>query len=169
MFNSLTFSSCELSCPSSISLCCFVLSQAGFALVEAGAVQSKDIISILMKNFTDFAISVLMYWFIGAGFAHGTTSFIGASTTAPGTTDSISWFGTGASSVYSLELNGIVFCATAITIVSGAIACRFSFHAYCALSAVFAGLIYPVTAGWVWGNGFLSFAPNGMQTIDYAG
>jgi Amt family ammonium transporter len=138
----------------------FVSILAGFALLEAGAVGSKDIISILLKNFTDFAISAITYWLVGSGFHYGWTPFIGAGKDED-------WFSTDDPSMMAKILQSTMFCATAVTIVSGAIACRFSFHAYMILCVIFSGFIYPVTAGWVWGHGFLS--PTGLGAIDFAG
>ena len=97
--------------------------QAGFALLEAGAVGSKDIISILLKNFSDFFISSLMYWMVGMGFHYGDTPFIGASTS------DTKYFATDDVLLMPRLLQSTMFCATAVTIVSGAIACRFSVHA----------------------------------------
>jgi Amt family ammonium transporter len=137
--------------------------QLGFALVEAGCVQQKDIVSILLKNFSDFGVSGLAYFLIGSGFHHGNTEFIGASKEP--------WDQLGDAATYANVMNGLVFCSTAITIVSGAVAGRFSFHAYLILSFVFAAFIYPVTAYQIWGLGWLSpFLPGNTWTaIDYAG
>ena len=133
--------------------------QAGFALLEAGAVGSKDIISILLKNFTDFAISTCVYWMLGEGWQSGFTAFIGASEAKQFSIDTLADM--------SALMNKSVFCATAVTIVSGAIACRFSFHAYMVMCVCFSGFIYPIAAGWVWGHGFLGL--DHLQAIDFAG
>lgn len=133
--------------------------QAGFALLEAGSVGSKDIISILLKNFTDFAISSIAYWLVGYSFHYGSTPFIGVHETA--------LFATDDPKLLPRMFQSTMFCATSVTIVSGAIACRFSFHAYIVLCVIFSAFIYPITASWIWGSGFL--CPTALGAIDFAG
>ena len=133
--------------------------QAGFALLEAGSVGSKDIISILLKNFTDFAISAICYWLVGYAFHYGSTPFIGVHESF--------FFATDDPLLLPKMFQSTMFCATSVTIVSGAIACRFSFHAYIVLCMVFSAFIYPITASWIWGTGFL--CPTALGAIDFAG
>ena len=102
----------------------------------------------------------VMYWLVGEGFQRGHTPFIGASRGDDFSTDD--------PADMARVLSASMVCATAVTIVSGAIACRFSFRAYMILCAVFAGFIYPISAGWVWSTGFLS-PQSSMTAIDFAG
>ncbi|MGV6829172.1 MAG: ammonium transporter [Flavobacteriales bacterium] len=130
--------------------------QAGFTLVETGFTRSKNVINIIMKNFMDFCIGSLGFWLIGYTLMYGTDlgGFIG----------SPKLFFNDASQMHNLFFQ-TVFCATAATIVSGAIAERTKFSTYLIFSALMTILIYPVSGHWVWGNGWLSK----LGFIDFAG
>lgn len=147
--------------------------QPGFALCEAGFTRSKNTANILFKNFVDFTVGSLLFWFIGFGFMHGSNGegFIGAPNF-------------GDLSFYSSDLpvEGFlvfhtVFCATSATIVSGAMAERTKFHMYCVYSIFISLLIYPISGHWTWGGGWLcngdegSFMMNtfGATFHDFAG
>lgn len=134
--------------------------QAGFTLVEAGFTRAKNAGNIIMKNVVDFCFGSLLYWIIGFGIMFGTQSAI------------FGGFNFFASNHLTFDLPTptflffqTVFCATAATIVSGAMAERTDFKAYCIYSAVISMFIYPVSGHWIWGGGFLSE----MGFHDFAG
>ncbi len=141
------------------------LMQMGFGFLEAGAVRSKNVTNILMKNILDSAIAALGYWVCGFAFAYGTNSnpFISYSNfLLIGVDDDQSayWF------------FQYVFAATAATIVSGAMAERTNFMAYVVYSIVLTTVVYPVVTHWVWAeNGWLiaSCPWDGVNYIDFAG
>ncbi len=126
--------------------------QPGFAMVEAGFTRSKNTVNILMKNFADFSIGVLVFWLVGYTIMFGEDigGFIGK----------ISFF------FNSNGINGItdkaslmfqtVFAATAATIVSGAMAERTKFGIYLIISLIITLIIYPISGHWIWGGGWLS-------------
>lgn len=127
--------------------------QPGFALVEAGFTRSKNSANILMKNLMDFAIGSLLYWVIGFGIMYGDSiaGFIGI----PNLFYTDSGFGDNYAN-YSDLFFQTVFCATAATIVSGAMAERTEFKAYLIFTIVISVLIYPISGHWTWGGGWLS-------------
>ena len=143
--------------------------QAGFAMVETGFTRAKNAGNIIMKNLMDFCIGTLVFSVLGYSLMMGEDSFFGLigkpnldlflhfkefiASPADGFTDA-SYF------VFNL-----VFCATTATIVSGAMAERTKFSAYCVYSGVISMLIYPIEAHWIWGGGWLA----GLGFHDYAG
>ena len=134
--------------------------QAGFAMVETGFTRAKNAGNIIMKNLMDFAIGTPVFWFIGFGIMFaGSGPFIGGldfmvqgdySSTIP----------TAAFLIFQT-----VFCATAATIVSGAMAERTKFISYCIYSLIISAFIYPVSGHWIWGGGWLAQ----MGFHDFAG
>ena len=135
--------------------------QAGFALCEAGLTRAKNTGNILMKNMMDFCIGVPCFWLIGFGLMFaGSGSLIGGfDPMIRGTYD----FGTLPTWCYAIFQT--VFCATAATIVSGSMAERTNFKAYCIYSAVISLIIYPISGHWIWGGGWLA----GLGFHDFAG
>ncbi len=127
--------------------------QPGFALVEAGFTRSKNTANILMKNLMDFAIGSLLYWIIGFTLMYGDS--IGGFIGTPDLFFMSDGFGDNYSDYADLFFQ-TVFCATAATIVSGAMAERTEFKAYLIFSIVISVLIYPVSGHWTWGGGWLS-------------
>ena len=125
--------------------------QPGFALCEAGFTRSKNSVNILMKNFVDFILGSLLFFFVGFGFMFGSdgAGFIGA----PNWGD-LSFY-KGDLPVEGFLIFETVFCATSATIVSGAMAERTKFSMYLVYSAVISLLIYPVEGHWTWGGGWL--------------
>lgn len=125
--------------------------QAGFAMVEAGFTRAKNAGNIIMKNLMDFCIGTVVFVFLGGGLLLGQDAlggFLGLPTMGLFTDfDTYDW--------YSFVFN-LVFCATAATIVSGAMAERTKFSAYCIYSAVISAVVYPIEAHWVWGGGWLT-------------
>ena len=141
--------------------------QAGFALCEAGLTRAKNTGNILMKNMMDFCIGTPCYWLVGFGLMFGSTApligrldpmirgiYDGQNTVVPQTMP-----------LWCYVIFQTVFCATAATIVSGSMAERTNFKAYCVYSAAISLLIYPVGGHWAWGGGWLS----GLGFHDFAG
>ncbi len=125
--------------------------QAGFAMVETGFTRAKNAANIIMKNLMDFSIGSVAFWVVGFGIMFGTS--IGGWIGAPdffvqGNYDSS--YPTAAFFIFQT-----VFCATAATIVSGAMAERTKFSAYCIYSLAISAVIYPVSGHWIWGGGWL--------------
>ena len=126
--------------------------QPGFALCEAGFTRSKNTVNILMKNFVDFMLGSLLFFFVGFGFMFGSegAGFIGV----PNWGD-LSFY-KGELPVEGFLIFETVFCATAATIVSGAMAERTKFSMYLIYSAVISLFVYPIEGHWTWGGGWLS-------------
>ena len=126
--------------------------QPGFALCEAGLTRSKNTANILMKNFVDFILGSLLFFFVGFGFMFGSegAGFIGM----PNWGD-LSFY-KGELPVEGFLMFQTVFCATSATIVSGAMAERTKFSMYLVYSAIISLIIYPVEGHWTWGGGWLS-------------
>jgi ammonium transporter, Amt family len=129
--------------------------QAGFAMVETGMTRAKNAGNIVMKNMMDFACGTPAYWIIGYGIMYGTSNlFFGGVDFFSMKISSNSMFGnvpTWAHMVFNT-----MFCATAATIVSGAMAERTKFKSYIVYSIVISALIYPIEGHWIWGGGWLS-------------
>lgn len=123
--------------------------QPGFALVEAGFTRSKNTANILMKNFVDFLLGSLLYWAIGFGLMFGVGGFVGA----PHFFD-LSFY-SGSLPTEGFLIFQTVFCATAATIVSGAMAERTKFSMYIVYTIFISAVIYPVSGHWTWGGGWL--------------
>lgn len=143
--------------------------QAGFMCVEAGITRTKNNISVAIKNISDFSLSVLVYWALGYGLMYG-TSVGGLWGTSQFAFESLD-----ASGAYVQFIFQAMFCGTAATILSGAVAERCAFHGYLLITLVTVTLIYPVYGHWVWntdamGNpagwlgqaGFYDFAGSGV-------
>ena len=124
--------------------------QAGFAMVEAGFTRAKNTGNIIMKNLMDFCIGTIVFIVLGFGllFGEDVVGIIGK----PG----FDIFTDYANFDWSNFVFNLVFCATAATIVSGAMAERTRFISYCVYSAVISAIIYPIEAHWIWGGGWLS-------------
>ena len=120
--------------------------QAGFAMVETGFTRAKNAGNIIMKNLMDFCLGTPIFWLIGYGLMFG-----GAGKLIGG----LDLF-TDAGGDWATLIFQTVFCATAATIVSGAMAERTKFSAYCIYSMVISALIYPISGHWIWGGGWLA-------------
>ena len=133
--------------------------QAGFAMVETGFTRAKNAGNIIMKNLMDFCLGTPIFWLVGFGIMFGTTSgFFGA----------FDFFADGVVGEgydWTTLVFQTMFCATAATIVSGAMAERTKFSAYCIYSMAISAVIYPVSGHWIWGGGWLSE----MGFHDFAG
>lgn len=123
-----------------------LLMQAGFCQLESGLVRAKNSINVALKNLVDFCVSGAVFWLIGFGLMFGASSagWIGHSLFAFGE-DASPW-------LLAFFLFQLVFCGTATTIISGAVAERMRFSAYVFLSLLVAGIIYPVFGHWAWGG-----------------
>lgn len=142
------------------------LMQAGFMCLESGMARAKNSINVAVKNMTDFVLSVSFFWIFGFGIMFG-VSYNG-------------WFGT---SEFLVELGDdpwlpvffvfqAVFCGTAATIDSGAVAERTRFSVYLVISCVASGLIYPVFGHWAWGSFYNGVTQGWLEAqgfIDFAG
>jgi len=121
--------------------------QAGFTLVECGFTRAKNACNIVMKNVMDFSIGTFLFWTIGFGLMFGTKAggWIGI--------DTFAWdMSTFGASDYAFLLFQTVFCATAATIVSGAMAERTKFVGYLCYSIMITVVVYPIFGGWAWGG-----------------
>jgi Amt family ammonium transporter len=129
---------------------------AGFAMLEAGAVQAKNAVNILFKNMFTVSIGALVYFFIGYSFAYG------------GDNES-NFAGSGGWLLLDVGVEGfafwffqMVFAATCATIVSGAVAERTKLEAYFVVAAYLVAVPYPIVSHWIWDErGWLSAAPKG--------
>lgn len=125
--------------------------QCGFAMVESGFTRAKNAGNIIMKNLMDFCIGAVMFILLGFGLMMG-EECLGGLVGMP----TLGVFTDYANFDWSNFVFNLVFCATAATIVSGAMAERTKFSSYCIYSAVISAVVYPIEAGWIWNpNGWL--------------
>ena len=126
--------------------------QAGFAMVETGFTRAKNAGNIVMKNLMDFSLGTIVFWTLGFGLMFGFTNF--------GVIGSLDFFVQGDYSstipTAAFLIFQTVFCATAATIASGAMAERTKFISYCIYSVVLSAVIYPISGHWIWGDGWLA-------------
>ena len=139
--------------------------QPGFALCEAGFTRSKNTANILFKNFVDFMVGSVLFWFVGFGFMFGSdgAGFIGMPNFGDLT------FYKGDLPVEGFLMFETVFCATSATIVSGAMAERTKFSMYCIYSFFISLIVYPVEGHWTWGGGWLCNADAGSFMMNTFG
>jgi Amt family ammonium transporter len=133
--------------------------QAGFAMVETGFTRAKNSGNIIMKNLMDFSLGTIVFYIIGFGLMFGTGKFIGTPDFFVQNDYSSSY------PTFAFLIFQTVFCATAATIVSGAMAERTKFSSYCIYSIIISALIYPISGHWIWGGGWLAE----MGFHDFAG
>lgn len=139
-----------------IAGCLVFFMQAGFALVEAGLTRAKNVVNILAKNLSDALVGITAFYAVGFAFAFGGTGrWIG--------TSGFFFEGIPLDEPFYLNLTGAtffffqaVFAATAVTIVSGAMAERMKFPAYLLFSLAMCSIIYPIVVHWTWGGGIIS-------------
>lgn len=129
--------------------------QAGFSMCEAGFTRSKNTGNILMKNLMDFCIGTPCFWLVGFGVMFGTGTALFGWIDPFIMKDYSSVLPAGVP-LWAFAIFQTVFCATSATIVSGAMAERTKFSAYCIYSAAISLLIYPVSGHWIWGGGWLA-------------
>lgn len=137
--------------------------QAGFALLESGSVRAKNVVNVMMKNYTDMCIGGLAFYLIGFGLMMGAndSGFIGTNHFMVMGLSNFDW---------AVMFFQMMFAATAVTIASGAMAERVSFIGYAVAACIICAFIYPIFASWVWGGyfggeGWLS----ALGFIDFAG
>jgi Amt family ammonium transporter len=127
--------------------------QAGFAMLEAGMVRTKNAANVLTKNLLDFCFAALGYFIFGYAIMYGSKGLL---------VGSEGWFMFGVESpvdgvpLEAFWLFQVVFAGAAATIVAGAVAERMRFVAYLAYSFIISAFVYPVVGHWVWGGGWLS-------------
>jgi len=136
--------------------------QAGFGMVEAGFIRSKNTCNILTKNFVDYCSASLMFFLVGYAFMFGGgNGFIGwehfGLSGVPAVTSGVD--------TYAFWFFQAAFCGAAATIVAGGMAGRMKFGSYLLYTIVISGLVYPIVGHWIWGGGWL--AELGFQ--DFAG
>lgn len=141
----------------------------GFASVEAGFARAKNTVNILSKNFIVFAVSSLGFLLLGWGLMFGGDNpFVG--------TEHLFILGNADNSFYDDTLTStvpfwgkfffqLVFCGTAATIVSGAVAERVKYVSFIVFSFVLTLVIYPIVGHWIWGGGWLA----DLGFMDFAG
>ncbi len=135
--------------------------QAGFAMVETGMTRAKNAGNIIMKNLMDFCIGTVVFVLIGFGLMLGEDALAGLiGIPNMDILSNFTDFDRCAEFVFNL-----VFCATAATIVSGAMAERTKFISYCIYSGVISAIVYPIEAHWIWGGGWLVQ----LGFVDFAG
>ncbi|MEM8639159.1 MAG: ammonium transporter [Cyanobacteria bacterium P01_G01_bin.54] len=142
------------------------LMQPGFMCLESGLTRSKNSINVAVKNLADFGVSVALFWSVGYALMFGATQQGWLGTTG-------AWLNlheqTQLSAFFIFQ---VMFCSTATTIVSGAVAERLHFHIYLIIATVASGLIYPLFGHWVW-NGLDAGAAYGwlgrLGFVDFAG
>ena len=143
---------------------------AGFAMLEAGLVRTKNTSVILTKNIALFSIACLMYLFVGYNLMYGgTNGLFGSGWLLSGIAgdDGVSMT-SDAGPTHAMHADfffQVVFVATAMSIVSGAVAERIKLWAFLTFAVVLTGFIYPIQGHWSWGGGFLSE----LGYSDYAG
>jgi Amt family ammonium transporter len=135
----------------------------GFAMLEAGMVRSKNTSEILTKNVALFSIASIMYLVVGYNIMYGGDGLLLG---AENTVDEV--LASGGDTYYSARSDfffQVVFVATAMSIISGAVAERMKLWAFLLFAVVMTGFIYPMQGSWSWGGGFLSDA----GFVDFAG
>ena len=144
--------------------------QAGFAMVETGFTRAKNAGNIIMKNLMDFCIGTVVFSLLGYTIMMGEDTLFGLiglpnMDLFTNFKEFIASPADGSFTGASTFVFNLVFCATTATIVSGAMAERTKFSAYCIYSGVISLVIYPIEAQWIWGGGWLSQ----IGFHDYAG
>lgn len=135
------------------------LMQAGFMCLESGLTRSKNSINVAVKNMADFGLSFAIFWGTGYGIMFGQSQW------GWWGTNQFFFGGTEGASQTAFFLFQAMFCGTATTIISGAVAERLRFKAYVAIASLVAGLVYPFLGHWAWNQegwlrdlGFVDFA-----------
>ena len=149
-----------------LSAALVMLMQAGFTCLETGLVRSKNSINVAIKNLVDFCTSSLGFWMIGFALMFGPTAggMIG--------TEGFFFNPPNQPWLCAFFFFQMVFCGTATTLVSGAVAERMRFTGYLAVSLVVSICIYPVMGHWMWGGlatGQTTGWLNSLGFIDFAG
>ena len=147
--------------------------QAGFMCLESGIIRNKNNINVALKNVSDFGISIVCYWMIGYGFMFGASKsgFIGFDDFFFDPSGTIT---SGPAMTFFIFQS--MFCATAASIISGAVAERLKFNSYLIITAIVGTILYPVVGHWAWANSDDNFGGDGttgwlyeLGFIDFAG
>ena len=149
-----------------VSATLVLLMQVGFCCLESGLVRAKNSINVALKNLLDFCAASLIFWLVGYGLMFGPSAG--------------GWLGTGqfawgppSGSAAAFVLFQMVFCGTATTIISGAVAERLRFFAYLLIAAFVSAVTYPIFGHWAWGGGSPAGGDGGwlreLGFIDFAG
>jgi Amt family ammonium transporter len=149
-----------------VATCMVFTMQAGFCCLESGFVRAKNSINVALKNLADFCVAGLLFWAFGfaLAFGAGDSGWFGLSHAL--------FDGRGDIGLAAFFLFQLMFCGTAATIVSGAVAERVTFGSYMAITVVISGLIYPLYAHWAWNTGQLGGSAGWLAAlgfIDFAG
>lgn len=129
-----------------VSAALVMLMQVGFCFLESGLVRAKNSINVAIKNMSDLCVSAVFFWLFGFGIMFGASQY--------------GWFGSNyfffeakeAPWLSAFFVYQLVFCGTATTIISGAVAERMRFSAYLVVAAFTSGIIYPFFGHWAWGG-----------------
>ncbi len=143
-----------------------LLMQGGFCCLESGLVRNKNSINVAFKNLIDFCIAAFIFWIFGFALMFGATQggWIGSS--------GFIFTGNGNPLGLTFFIFQLVFCGTAITIVSGAVAERMRFQGYVIISLLTSGLIYPIQGHWFWAGASMGNPQGWLASqgfIDFAG
>jgi Amt family ammonium transporter len=145
---------------------------AGFAMLEAGFVRTKNVSMQCLKNISLYSVAGLMFWVIGYNLMYGGEPHFFGAWDFTGYEYTPEDVGTGYSS-YSDWFFQMVFCATTASIVSGTVAERIKFWPFIIFTVLLTGIIYPIVGSWEWGGGFLNtekfIATFGSEFSDFAG
>jgi len=134
---------------------------AGFTMLESGLVRAKNTTEILTKNVSLYAIACIMYMVIGYNIMYGAgvTSIIPSASLILGAADNSAAAIAAGSDAYYSDISDfffqVVFVATAMSIISGAVAERMKLWSFLVFTVILTGVIYPVQGFWSWGGGFL--------------
>ncbi|MBC7814683.1 MAG: ammonium transporter [Burkholderiales bacterium] len=148
------------------------LMQAGFLCLETGLTRSKNNINVALKILANFGITLVLFWAFGFAFMFGASGggLIGTSEFFPDVNRVSA--GVDSTTLLTYLIFQVMFCAVAVTIISGAVAERMRFGAYLLITAFVAGLVYPVFGHWAW-NGLSGGAAAGWLGsrgfVDFAG
>ena len=126
---------------------------AGFAMLESGMVTSKSVSVICAKNIGLFSIAGIMFWLVGYNLAYGIPEGGYIGTFIPWSDSSAIDTGYSDGSDWYFQM---VFCATTVSIVSGAMAERIKLWPFFLFAAILSGILYPIVMGWQWGGGWLA-------------
>lgn len=145
-----------------------LMMQIGFMLLEAGAVRTKNAISVAQKNLLDFAFAVIAFSLLGFGIAFGSSSGVWPF----GSFLTLNIFDDIDARTASFFIFQVMFCGTAATIVSGAVAERMRLRSYILVCVILSAIVYPVFAHWAWGDALApsstAFLANN-HFVDFAG
>lgn len=143
-----------------------MLMQGGFCLLESGLVRAKNSFNVALKNLVDFCVSAAVFWLCGFAIMFGASyhGWFGTTLFCPGE-DSSPW-------LMAFFIFQMVFCGTATTIISGAVAERIRFRGYFVIALLVSGVIYPLFGHWAWGGAADGTATGWLAKegfIDFAG